>query len=81
MRVNSFLMTDYDAYTTVRYGIKGKHWDINEWGFPEQFPEFLGREAHRQIGVGYWWESLFIFTPLTLDWMRPKQRRALQVRW
>ena len=78
MQIMDKMNTDEAYHTLTNQGIEGKHWEINEFGFPERKDEFIGINAAKQIGAGYFWGALYSYTPNTANWQHPGVVQALQ---
>jgi len=78
MQIMDKMNTDEAYNTLTNLGIEGTHWEINEFGYPERKPEFIGIDAAKQIGAGYFWGALYSYTPHTANWQHPGVVKALE---
>ena len=78
MQIMDKMNTDEAYNTLTNLGIEGTHWETNEFGFPERKAEFIGIDAAKQIGAGYFWGALYSYTPHTANWQHPGVVQALQ---
>ena len=51
MQIMDRMNTDESYHTLTNQGIEGKHWEINEFGYPERREDFIGIDASKQIGA------------------------------
>ncbi len=77
MQIMDKLNTDEDYNVLTNLGIEGTHWEVNEFGFPERKEEFIGTDASKQIGAGYFWGALYSYTPFRANWQHPGVVKAL----
>ena len=78
MQIMDKMNTDEAYNTLTNLGIEGMHWETNEFGFPERKAEFIGIDAAKQIGAGYFWGALYSYTPHSANWQHPGVVQALQ---
>ena len=78
MQIMDKLNTDEAYNTLTNLGIEGTHWETNEYGFPQRKDEFLGTDASKQIGAGYFWGALYSYTPHRANWQNPLQAKMLE---
>ena len=78
MQIMDKMNTDEAYNTLTNLGIEGQHWETNEFGFPERKAEFIGIDAAKQIGAGYFWGALYSYTPHSANWQHPGVVQALQ---
>ena len=78
MQIMDKMNTDEAYNTLTNLGIEGTHWETNEYGFPQRKDEFLGTDASKQIGAGYFWGALYSYTPHRANWQNPLQAKMLE---